>query len=149
MKQVSEASRFALRNQAKRDASLTAGRTREVWHQSFSCSTGAYAKGVARLTSFTFFHQNRRFIPVRVRDRARERRRGRLRKAQHLTCPQTDLLPMLLRTTHFCRVKPTSASFFSNLYALSPWGAPELLQLLSPLSSPTVPSARGRSSPPE
>jgi hypothetical protein len=44
-KQVSEASRFALRNQAKRDASLT-----------------------------------------------------------------------------FCRVNPTSASFFSNLHALSPWG---------------------------
>jgi hypothetical protein len=27
----------------------------------------------------------------------------------------------------FVAVKPTSASFFSNLHALSPWGAPELL----------------------
>jgi len=36
------------------------------------------------------------------------------------------LLPMLLRTnTLFVAVKPTSASFFSNLHALSPWGAPE------------------------
>ena len=29
------------------------------------------------------------------------------------------LLPMLLRTTLFCRLKPTNASFFSNLHALA------------------------------
>src|SRR3984885_13990354 len=30
------------------------------------------------------------------------------------------LLPMLLRTTHFCRVNDPSARFFSNLHARSP-----------------------------
>jgi hypothetical protein len=39
---------------------------------------------------------------------------------------------MLLRTTHFCRVKPTSASFFSNLHALAPWGAPDFEDLHNP-----------------
>ena len=33
----------------------------------------------------------------------------------------------------FCRVKPTNASFFSNLHALSPWSAPA--PLASPLTS--------------
>src|SRR6267142_774740 len=35
----------------------------------------------------------------------------------------------------FVAVKPTSASFFSNLHALSPWGAPELLNSCNPLSA--------------
>ena len=41
----------------------------------------------------------------------------------------------------FCRVKPMSASFFSNLHALSPWGAPELLN--SDHMSKLIDPARG------
>jgi len=42
----------------------------------------------------------------------------------------------------FVAVKPTSASFFSNLHALSPWGAPELLQLLNSCNSYSLENRR-------
>jgi hypothetical protein len=43
------------------------------------------------------------------------------------------LLPMLLRTTYFCRVNPLSKSFFANLHALAPWGASLKLDALREL----------------
>ncbi len=38
----------------------------------------------------------------------------------------------------FVAVKPTSASFFSNLHALSPWGAPELLNFSATANPPSA-----------